>query len=118
MIAIAWVVGQFAVAALSERRPALSGIANSGPAVRDRRYKNQTDPLLSPEISVLNTQLSGNIRLGWFRGNGCANLVVGQLAVAALSERRNSLRIQDRRSETAATKTKLTHERAGHGNSE
>ena len=36
-------------------------------------------------------------------------LVVGQFAVAALSERRNSLRIQDRRSETAATKFKLTH---------
>ena len=35
--------------------------------------------------------------------------VVGQFAVAALSERRNSLRIQDRRSETAATKIKLTH---------
>jgi hypothetical protein len=37
--------------------------------------------------------------------------VVGQFAVAALSERRNSLRIQDRRSETAATKIKLTHYR-------
>ena len=36
-------------------------------------------------------------------------LVVGQLAVAALSERRNWLRIQERRSETAATKFKLTH---------
>jgi hypothetical protein len=36
---------------------------------------------------------------------------VGQFAVAALSERRNSLRIQDRRPETAATKTKLTHYR-------
>jgi len=34
---------------------------------------------------------------------------VGQFAVAALSERRNSSRIQNRRSETAATKTKLTH---------
>jgi hypothetical protein len=33
----------------------------------------------------------------------------GSFAVAALSERRNSLRIQDRRSETAATKIKLTH---------
>jgi hypothetical protein len=39
--------------------------------------------------------------------------VVGQFAVAALSERRNSLRIQNRRSETAATKIKLTHYRAG-----
>ena len=37
------------------------------------------------------------------------NVVVGQFAVAALSERRNSFRIQDRRSETAATKMKLTH---------
>ena len=37
-----------------------------------------------------------------------ARAVVGQFAVAALSERRNSLRIQDRRSETAATKIKLT----------
>ena len=36
-------------------------------------------------------------------------MAVGQFAVAALSERRNSLRIQDRRSETAATKIKLTH---------
>src|SRR5271157_6190042 len=43
-------------------------------------------------------------------------LVVGQFAVAALSERRNSLRIQDRRSETAATKTKLTHYRQQHAN--
>jgi len=33
---------------------------------------------------------------------------LGQFAVAALSERRNPLRIQDRRSETAATKIKLT----------
>src|SRR5208337_1980937 len=40
-----------------------------------------------------------------------ADSVVGQFAVAALSERRNSLRIQDRRSETAATKRKLTHYR-------
>jgi hypothetical protein len=39
--------------------------------------------------------------------------VVGQFAVAALSERRDSLRIQDRRSETAATKIKLTHYRNG-----
>jgi hypothetical protein len=38
--------------------------------------------------------------------------VVGQSAVAALSERRNSLRIQDRRSETAATKIRLTHYRS------
>ena len=38
-------------------------------------------------------------------------VVVGQFAVAALSERRNSLRIQDRWSETAATKIKLTHYR-------
>ena len=37
--------------------------------------------------------------------------VVGQFAVAAVTERRNSLRIQDRRSETAATKIKLTHYR-------
>jgi hypothetical protein len=37
--------------------------------------------------------------------------VVGQFAVAALSERRTSLRIQDRRSETAATRVKLTHNR-------
>ena len=36
---------------------------------------------------------------------------MGQFAVAALSERRSSLRIQDRRSETAATKLKLTHYR-------
>jgi ketosteroid isomerase-like protein len=36
---------------------------------------------------------------------------VGQFDVAALSERRNSLRIQDRRSEAAATKIKLTHYR-------
>ena len=34
---------------------------------------------------------------------------MGQFAVAALSERRNSLRIQSRRSETAATRIKLTH---------
>ena len=34
---------------------------------------------------------------------------MGQFAVAALSERRNSLRTQNRRSETAATKIKLTH---------
>jgi hypothetical protein len=33
---------------------------------------------------------------------------VVQLAVAALSERRNCLKIQDRRSETAATKIELT----------
>jgi hypothetical protein len=36
-------------------------------------------------------------------------MVVGQFAVVALSERRNSLRIQDRRSETAATNIKLSH---------
>ena len=35
-------------------------------------------------------------------------LVVGQLVVAALSEGRNSFRIKDRRSETAATRIKLT----------
>jgi hypothetical protein len=34
---------------------------------------------------------------------------VGRFAVAALSERRSSLRIQGRRSETAATRIKLTH---------
>jgi outer membrane protein TolC len=38
-------------------------------------------------------------------------MVVGQFAVAALSERRNRLRIQGRRSETAATRIKLTHYR-------
>jgi hypothetical protein len=35
--------------------------------------------------------------------------VVGQFAVAPLSERRNSLRIRGRRSETAATEFKLTY---------
>ena len=45
------------------------------------------------------------------RGKASVRQVVGQFAVAALSERRNSLRIQDRRSETAATKIKLTHYR-------
>jgi hypothetical protein len=34
---------------------------------------------------------------------------VGQFAVAAPSERPNSLRIQDRRSETTATKIELSH---------
>jgi hypothetical protein len=37
--------------------------------------------------------------------------MVSQFAVAAVSERRNSSRIQDRRSETTATKIKLTHYR-------
>jgi len=35
--------------------------------------------------------------------------VVGEFVVAALSERRNPLRVQGRRSETAATRIKLTH---------
>jgi hypothetical protein len=35
--------------------------------------------------------------------------VVSQFAVAALSERRKPLRIQERRSETAATEFKLRH---------
>jgi hypothetical protein len=39
---------------------------------------------------------------------------VGHLAVAALSERCNSLTIRGRRSETAATEFKLTHYRPGH----
>jgi hypothetical protein len=34
---------------------------------------------------------------------------MGQFDVAALSERRDSLRIKDRRSETADTKIGLTH---------
>jgi hypothetical protein len=64
----------------------------------------------SPEQGGL--QRSKSLR-GFEDRVGCLQLmrfgVVGQFAVAALSERRNSLRTQDRRSETAATKTKLTH---------
>jgi hypothetical protein len=46
------------------------------------------------------------------KDNGCATRavgfsVVGQFAVAALSERRKFLRLQARRSETAATEAKL-----------
>jgi plasmid stabilization system protein ParE len=41
-------------------------------------------------------------------GEGDEAPIAGQSAVAALSERRNPLRVQDRRSETAATRNKLT----------
>ena len=45
------------------------------------------------------------------RGNDGVVFVVVQSAVAALSERRKSLRIQRRRSETAATVAKVHHHR-------
>lgn len=54
--------------------------------------------------------------LAWlWNGEGDEAPVAGQSAVAALSERRNSLRVQDRRSETAATRNKLTDYRSACG---
>jgi hypothetical protein len=72
-----------------------------------------------PRVGEVDSRFRGNDRdferpclaNGTTTGDG----VVGQFAVAALSERRNSLRIQGRRSETAATKIKLTHYRRWRG---
>ena len=57
--------------------------------------------------------------LAWrWNGEGDEAPVAGQSAVATLSERRNSLRVQDRRSETAATRNKLPHCRSASGSDE
>ena len=131
------VVGQFAVAALSERRNSLrihdrrsetaatkiklilyrsvlelDGMAHSARIRRSKRARRPALEDLVLRFGVFHRWLvvegshakrDRSVDRGW--------RVVSQLAVAALSERRNSLGIQDRRSETAATKIKLGHYR-------
>jgi hypothetical protein len=54
--------------------------------------------------------------LAWrWNGEGDEAPVAGRVALATLAERRNSSRVQDRRSETAATRNELTDCRSACG---